>query len=59
MYISNAILFPSFLSESLFYPPFYPCSPIHPLPFPGPGIPLNWGIESSQDQGILLPLMAN
>ena len=26
---------------------------------PGPGIPLYWGILSSQDQGPLLPLMAD
>jgi hypothetical protein len=36
-----------------------PCSPAHPLLLPGPGIPLYWGICSSQDQGPLLPLMAN
>jgi hypothetical protein len=34
-----------------------PCSPTHPLPLSGPGIPLHWGIEPSQDQGPLLPLM--
>jgi hypothetical protein len=28
-----------------------PCSPTHPLPLHGPGIPLNWAIWSSQDQG--------
>jgi hypothetical protein len=50
------------------YPPFLvsspkvpytlplPCSPTHPLWLPGPGIPLYWGIWSSQDQGPLLPL---
>jgi hypothetical protein len=32
-----------------------PCSSTHPLPCPG--IPLNWCIEPSQDQGPLLPLM--
>jgi hypothetical protein len=36
-----------------------PCSPTHPLPLPGPGIPLYWGIWFSQDQEPLLPLMAN
>ena len=40
------------------YPLFPFCSPTHPLPFPGPGIPLHWGIPSSRDQGLLLlPLM--
>jgi hypothetical protein len=37
-------------------PPPPCCSPTHPLLVPGPGIPLYWGIWSSQDQG---PLMAN
>jgi hypothetical protein len=36
-----------------------PCSPTHSLPLPGPGTPLHWGIEPSQDQGPLLPLMTN
>ena len=36
-----------------------PCSPTYPLLLPGPGIPLDWGIEPSQDQGPLLPLMTN
>jgi hypothetical protein len=36
IYISNAI--PKALSLSL------PCSPTHPLPLPGPDIPLYWGI---------------
>jgi hypothetical protein len=31
--------------------------PTHPLLPPCPGIPLHWGIEPSQDQGPLLPLM--
>ena len=26
-------------------PHYYPCSPTHPLPLPGPGIPLHWGIK--------------
>ena len=34
-----------------------PCSPTHPLLLPGPGIPLHWGIEPSEDQGSPLPLM--
>ena len=36
-----------------------PCSPTDPLPLPGPGITLYWGIWSPQCQGPLLPLMAN
>jgi hypothetical protein len=32
-----------------------PCSPNHPLPLPGPGIPLYWGIQSLQDQEASLP----
>jgi hypothetical protein len=52
IYISNGI--PKF---SYTLPP--PCSPTHPLQLPGPGIPLYWGIWSSQDQGPLLPLMAD
>ena len=35
------------------------CSPTLLLPLPGPGIPLYWGLESSQDQGPLLLLMAD
>jgi hypothetical protein len=35
------------------------CSPTHPLLLPGLGIPLYWGILSSQDQGPLVPLMAD
>ena len=37
MYISNAIL-----KVPYTLPP--PCSPTHPLPLLGPGIPLYWGI---------------
>jgi hypothetical protein len=36
-----------------------PCSPTYPLLLPVPGIPLYWGIWSSQDQGHFLPLMAD
>ena len=32
--------------------------PTHPLPLPHPGTPLHGGIQSSQDQGPLLPLMS-
>ena len=40
-------------------PPPSCCSPTYPLSLPGPGIPLYWGIEPSQDQGTLLPLMTD
>jgi hypothetical protein len=33
------------------------CFPIHPFPLPCLCIPLNWGIEPSQDKGLLLSLM--
>ena len=36
-----------------------PCSPTHPLLLPGSGILLYQSIESSQDQGPLLPLMTD
>ena len=53
IYISHIIPFPGSPSEnSLSYPPF-PCSTTHLLLLPGPGIPLYWGIEPSQDQGSL------
>jgi hypothetical protein len=67
IYISNVIPFPC---PSPKYPiPFslplllWGCSPTHPpthplLP-PHPGIPLHWGIEPSQDQEPLLPLMSD
>jgi len=35
------------------------CSPTHPFLPLHPDIPLNWGIEPWQDQGLLLPLMPN
>jgi hypothetical protein len=31
----------------------------YPLPLSGPGNPLHWGIEPSQDQGPFFPLMIN
>ena len=37
----------------------YRCSHTHRLLPPHPDIPLHWGIEPSQDQGPLLPLMPN
>ena len=39
-YISNVILFPGFPPENPHFLPISPCSPTHPLPLPGPGIPL-------------------
>jgi hypothetical protein len=54
IYISNVIpKAPYTLTNTL------PGSQSHPLPLPGPGIPLYWGIRSSQDQGPLLQLMAD
>jgi hypothetical protein len=44
IYISNAIPFPSFLAESPLYPSPHPAHPTYPLPLPGPGVPLYWGI---------------
>jgi hypothetical protein len=49
----------SFPLENSLPPSPSPCSPTHSLLLPGPGIPLHWGIESSQDKGPLLPLMTN
>jgi hypothetical protein len=49
LYISNVILFPGFSSKKhppLSAPPSL-CSPTHPLPIPGPGIPQHWGIQPS------------
>ena len=51
------------LSHSLVSPPkiHYPLPllPNLPTPIPGPGIPLYWDIEPSQDQGPHLPLMTD
>ena len=59
IYISNVIPLPHFpYKKPLSHAPS-PCSPTHPLLLPGPGIPLHWGIEPSQDQGPLFPLMSN
>jgi hypothetical protein len=49
IYISNAI------PKGPYTLPL-PCSPTHPLPLLGPGIPLYWGIQSLQDQGASLPI---
>ena len=35
------------------------CVPTHNLLCPCPGIPLHWGIKSSQNQGPLFPLILN
>ena len=52
IYISNAI-------PKVSYTLPLPCFQTDPLPLPDPGIPLYWGIESLQDQGPLLPMMAD
>ena len=59
IYILNVIPFPVFPSENPLSPLPSPCSPTHPLLLPCHGIPLHWGIEPSQGQGPLLPLMSN
>jgi hypothetical protein len=55
-YTLNVIPFPSFPSENPLSPPPVPNLP---TPIPGPGIPLYWDIEPSQDLGPLLPLMTD
>jgi hypothetical protein len=65
IYISNAIYFPEFPSSKSLSCPLSPCfyegvpPPTHPLPPLCPGILTHWGIEPSQEQGPLLPLMPN
>jgi hypothetical protein len=59
IYITNVMPFPNFPSENPVSLSFSPCLPTHPLLLPGPGNPLYWSIEPSQDQGPLLPLMTN
>jgi hypothetical protein len=59
IYISNVIPFPYFPSESPLLPNPSPCSLTYPLRLPCPGIPLQWGIKPSQDQGPVFPLMSN
>jgi hypothetical protein len=51
------IPFPSFPSKKPPSHPLSPCSPIHPLLLPHPGIPLHWDIDPSQDKESVLPLM--
>jgi hypothetical protein len=60
IYISNVIPFPCPSPKN--FPLSHPLSPyslIHPLLLPCPGIPLYWGIKSSQGQGPLVPLMSH
>jgi hypothetical protein len=59
IYISNVIPFPGFPFKNPLSLPHSPCSPTHPLLLHGPGVPLYWGMEPSQNQGPLLPLMTN
>jgi hypothetical protein len=60
IYISNVnVNYPSFPSKNTLSLPTSPCSPTHPLPLPGPGSLLFWGIEPSQAQGFLFPLMTD
>jgi hypothetical protein len=51
IYISNA-------TPNVPYTLPLPCSPTHPLPLLGPGIPCT-GAYSLQDQGPLFPMMAD
>jgi hypothetical protein len=46
-------------SENPLFPLPSHCSTTNPLLLPGPGIPLYWSTEPSQNQGPLLPLMTN
>ena len=64
IYVSNVIPFPGFTSRNSLSPPTPPASlrvlphpPTHSLPLPCPGIFLRWGIEPSEDQEPLPPLM--
>jgi hypothetical protein len=58
IYISNVVHFPGFPSEN---PYSLPLSLLTnpPTPNPGPGIPLQWGIETSQDQWSFFSLMSD
>jgi hypothetical protein len=57
IYISNGIPFPGFPYENSLSPPPSICSLTYPHLLPGPGIAQHWGIEPSQGQGPLFPLM--
>ena len=65
IYISIVIPFPGFPSRNPLSHPSSPCfyegahPPSYPLPIPCPCIPVHWGMEPSQDQGLLLPLMSD
>jgi hypothetical protein len=59
IYISKVIPFPVFHSKHLLCPPPSPYTPTYPLPLPSPGIPLYWGIELSQHEGLLFPLITD
>jgi hypothetical protein len=68
IYISNVIPFTSFLPTpppEMLYPIPPPLASMRVFPHPSthscphPGIPLHWVIKSSQDQGLLLPLIPN
>jgi hypothetical protein len=54
IYISNVFPFPSFPSENPLSP--HPLLPNPPTPIPGPGLPLYWAIEPSQDKGLYFKL---
>jgi hypothetical protein len=58
-YSPSWFLFQNPPTPSSLSPPPSPCSPANPLPLPGLGIPLYWGLEPSQDQEPLLPLMTD
>jgi hypothetical protein len=59
IYISTIVPFLGSPSEIPIFTLPCPCSPTRPHLLPGPGITLHWGIEPSQDQGPLLPLITN
>jgi hypothetical protein len=59
LYISNVIPFPSFPSKKIPYPLPHSLLPNPPIPIPGSGIPLYWGIEPSQDHRPFLPFMTH
>ena len=56
---SNVIPLPGFMSENPLSSPYFLCTSTHPLTPPGPGFPLYWGTEPSQDQGPLLSLITD
>jgi hypothetical protein len=58
IYISNVITFSNLPSRNPLSPPL-PLLPNPPTTIPGPGISPIQGIEPSQDQGPLFPLMTD